>query len=677
MTTGASRQSYGDLFTALARERASLLPGLHLLQHHDGYVSSDGLLALSNHIRVPAVEVHAAASSYSELRFSRVPADLKRVCTGLACRLNGSDLLLAAALAAGEPCESVPCMFACGVAPLVMVGPAGTVHGRVPDWGSVEVSQLPSEDEARARLGQHALLVGGGSCGGAVGSRALVAALRRLAGPAVPVVEAGCDGACWAQPVVKVRDQRGDVRAIATRAGAADAAALISIFAGETEPADDDAVLTSYEAWIAATGQDRRLLGRCGTMDPGSIDEYRARGGYEALQTILSGMSTTELRALIAASGLLGRGGAYFPVARKWETAINSPGEVYLVVNLEEGEPGVFKDRHLCEGDPHAVVEGMLIAAHALRAPRIYVYINGEADRSAARIAAAIAAARGAGLVSDGLFIDILRGAGGYVCGEESVILNSIEGHRAVPRLRPPYPAESGLWGHPTVVNNAETLANLPLIVRHGSDWFRSAGTEQAPGTKLLCLAGALPRAGLIEVPFGTPLRVIVETIGGGTPGVTVALVMGGPSGGLVPDRLLDAPLRSGVVDPGGAILGAGGVTVVDGRMAPLEVVRHLTAYNAAESCGKCTPCREGTARTEAILARAGAGTAGQADTALLADLNETIRLASLCGLGQAAPNPVTSLLEHFPPAALQNTVEPEQAGPPATLARAEREPGQ
>lgn len=649
MTTAV--REYDALLGALPRERASLLPGLHLLQHHDGCISVEGMRALADRIRVPAVEVHAAASTYSELRFAPAPAGLRRICTGLACRLNGADALLRQERARGVPVEEVACFFNCGAAPVLEAGDPPAMLGRATP-GLHPPSSEQSEPQSRATSNgtgrRTALLVGGGSCGRALGAGAILAALRTAArGVALDVIETGCDGACWAQPLVRLRPANGTPVALALNATTEDATRLVAAGAAYGNRVAESA--EAHPAWQAS--QERRVLARCGLIDPASLAEYRAGGGYAAWERVRRVLSPETVLQLVTESGLLGRGGAYFPAARKWETAITSPGDVYLVVNLEEGEPGVYKDRHLCEGDPHAVLEGTLIAAYALRAPRVYLYINGQANLAALRIEQAIAQAAEAGLLPTGLQIEVLRGAGGYVCGEESVILNSIEGQRAVPRLRPPFPAESGLWGHPTVINNAETLASLPLIVRHGAGWFRAVGSEQAPGTKLLCLSGAVPRPGLVEVPFGTPLRRIVEEIAGAPAGRTVAIVTGGPSGGLIPERLLDQPLRPGALDEGGAILGAGGVTVLDDSLSLLEAVRHLTAYNAAESCGKCTPCREGTARTEALLALAATRPLQADEREQLAALNETIRLASLCGLGQAAPNPVTSLLRHWPEA--------------------------
>ncbi|HLZ72415.1 MAG TPA: NADH-ubiquinone oxidoreductase-F iron-sulfur binding region domain-containing protein [Dehalococcoidia bacterium] len=641
-------REFEGLLRSLPRERSFLLPGLHRLQHEQGYVSPEGMRALADRIRVPAVEVHAAAGTYNELRFAPPPPGLRRVCTGLACRLNGADALLRQERESGAPVEEVACFFNCGVAPVVEAGapPAMAGHAGVGSSAPSSDALHPQAISANGTTRRAALLVGGGSCGRALGAGAVLAALRDQArDTALDVIETGCDGACWAQPSVRLRLANGTTTLLALNATAADASPLVAT--GGALAGGMVAATAAHAQWLR--GQERRVLARCGAIDPESLAEYRAAGGYTAWERVRRVLSPQAVVQLVAESGLLGRGGAYFPAARKWETAIRAPGEVYLLVNLEEGEPGVYKDRHLCEGDPHAVLEGTLIAAHALRAARIYLYVNGQAELATRRLELAIARAHEAGLLPEGVPIEIRRGAGGYVCGEESVLLNSIEGQRAVPRLRPPFPAEAGLWGRPTVINNAETLASLPLIVRHGSAWFRGVGSEQAPGTKLLCLSGAVPRPGLVEVPFGTPLRQIVEDVAGAERGRTVALVTGGPSGGLIPEGLLDLPLRPGTLDEGGAILGAGGMTVVDETLTPLEVVRQLTAYNAAESCGKCTPCREGTQRTEALLAQAAGRELDATELAQLDALNETIRLASLCGLGQAAPNPVTSLIRHWP----------------------------
>ena len=395
----------------------------------------------------------------------------------------------------------------------------------------------------------------------------------------------------------------------------------------------------------ARAGEVRRLLARCGRIDPASIVDAIAVGAYEGLRAARA-MAPDAIVQLAEDAGLLGRGGAYFPVAAKWSGARAHPGPRYLVVNAEEGEPGVFKDRHLIEGDPHLLVEGIFIAARAIEAEAVYVYVNGEADVATERLSEAIEQARARGrLGDDAPQIEIRRGAGGYVCGEESVILSSIEGERAVPRLRPPFPVEAGLFGRPTVINNVESLCNLPGILRDGAAAFRAYGTPEHPGTKLVCLSGTVRDPGVYEVPFGTPVRHIIDVIGGGAAdGCTIrALLFGGPSGTLLPPALWDAPFAPGQLDASGASPGAGGIVAIDESMSIRDVVRHLSAYNASESCGKCTPCREGTVRMVELLDELPTDAATRLD-----ELSEAMVAASLCGLGQMAPLPYMSARKHF-----------------------------
>jgi NADH:ubiquinone oxidoreductase subunit F (NADH-binding) len=402
--------------------------------------------------------------------------------------------------------------------------------------------------------------------------------------------------------------------------------------------------------------ETRRSLRNCGAIDPESLDEALAAGAYSGFEKALA-MKPEEVVELVRASGLRGRGGAYFPTAIKWDSAREHPGPRYLVVNAEEGEPGVFKDRHLMEGDPHTLVEGVLIAAYAVGAEKAYIYINGQAQLSAWQVELAIKDAREAGLIGEDILgsgfsceVEIYRGAGGYVCGEESVILNSIEGERAVPRFRPPLPTEHGLFGRPTVINNVETLVNLPLILTEGVEWFRSVGTQDFPGTKLISLSGAVQRPGLYEVPMGTTIQSIIEECGGGAQeGHTITYaVVGGPSGGLMPASMLDVPIQGGMLHPSGPVLGAGGIVVLDERTPLSFVLRELTAYNKDESCGKCTPCREGTDRALALLNKAGDAPLSPEDRAELLELCDVMQTASLCGLGQMAPGPIRSALTLF-----------------------------
>ncbi len=468
----------------------------------------------------------------------------------------------------------------------------------------------------------------------------------------VVVVAAGCDGACFAATQVTVALAGGTARFFDRVGGDDDFSDIITAVDGgaptRVRPGDE------LEGFFAS--QHIALMEGIGTADPNSLDEYLAGDGYRGLADALS-MRPDAVIGLVLDAGLLGRGGAYFPAARKWQAARRvSSTRRHLVVNAEEGEPGVFKDRHLMEGNPHRIIEGALIAAYAAGAGNVVIYINAEANLSADRMALALAAADAAGLVGNDVMgsgfacaVTIRRGAGGYVCGEETTLLNTVEGRRREPRLRPPFPTDAGLYGEPTVINNAETLANLPPILRGGARRFASVGLNDARGTRLVSLSGAVRRPGLAEVPMGVTVRQVIDLVGGGVPeGRSLGFAaVGGPSSGLLPPSELDVPLRPGMLHDSGVVMGAGGITVFDDQASPAEVAARLSRYNAAESCGKCTPCREGTPRIAEALDRVAAGKAQAADVQDLRDLAEIVAAASLCGLGQMAGNPVTSLL-HF-----------------------------
>ncbi len=468
----------------------------------------------------------------------------------------------------------------------------------------------------------------------------------------VVVVAAGCDGACFAATQVVVELPDGRARFFDRVGEDVDLAEIVAAAKGgareRARPQDE------LEAFFAA--QHIALMESIGSVDPVSLDEYVANSGYLGLADALL-MCPEAVSALALEAGLLGRGGAYFPAARKWQAARRvDAARRHLVVNAEEGEPGVFKDRHLMEGNPHRIIEGALIAAYATGAGNVVIYINAEADLSADRMTAALAVAEAAGLVGDDVLgsgfacsVTVRRGAGGYVCGEETTLLNTVEGRRREPRLRPPFPTDAGLYGEPTVINNVETLANLPAILRGGVRRFASIGLNEARGTRLVSLGGAVRRPGLAEVPMGTTVRQVIDLVGGGVPeGRALGFAaVGGPSSGLLPASELDVPLRPGMLHASGVVMGAGGITVFDDRASPVQVAARLSRYNAAESCGKCTPCREGTPRIAEALERLAAGDPRHSDLQDLRDLAEIVGAASLCGLGQMAGNPVTSLL-HF-----------------------------
>ncbi len=404
--------------------------------------------------------------------------------------------------------------------------------------------------------------------------------------------------------------------------------------------------------------QMRITLRNCGIIDPENIDDYLSVRGYEALAKVLTEMKPTDVVAEVKKSGLRGRGGAGFPTGLKWEfTANQKSDEKYVICNADEGDPGAFMDRSAIEGDPHTVLEGMVIAGYAIGSRKGIIYIRAEYPLAIARLEKAIAAAREHGLLGDNILdsdfsfdIEIRLGAGAFVCGEETALIRSIEGARGMPRPRPPYPSVSGLFGKPTLINNVETWANIPVIVLDGGDWFNAIGTETSKGTKVFALAGKVRNTGLVEVPMGTTLRKIVYDIGGGIPNDKPfkAIQTGGPSGGCLPAEYLDTQIDYESLAKAGSIMGSGGMIVIDEDSCMVSLARFFIEFTQDESCGKCTPCREGTKRMLEILTRITKGNGKEGDIEKLQRLGRMIQKSSLCGLGQSAPNPILSTIKNF-----------------------------
>ncbi|MEB3170070.1 MAG: NADH-ubiquinone oxidoreductase-F iron-sulfur binding region domain-containing protein [Synechococcaceae cyanobacterium] len=389
------------------------------------------------------------------------------------------------------------------------------------------------------------------------------------------------------------------------------------------------------------------VLERCGLVNPECLDDALAQGAYTTLAACRQ-RPPAELLEEVVRSGLRGRGGAGYPSGRKWQTVAAQPGASKVVVcNADEGDPGAFMDRAVLEGDPHRLLEGMAIAAHAVGAAEGFIYVRAEYPLAIERLRRAIGEATARGLLA-GFPIQLRIGAGAYVCGEETALLHSIEGGRGTPRPRPPYPAVSGLWGLPTLINNVETLAAVPAILREGGDWYAAMGTAGSKGTKVFALSGALTHTGLIEVEMGTSLRTIVEVMGGGCPGGVKAVQTGGPSGGCVPAALLDTPVDYESLQELGSIMGSGGMVVIDAAMAMPELARYFMRFCVDESCGKCLPCRAGTVQLAQLLDRFVERRASPADLEQLELLCGMVKATSLCGLGQSAPNPVLSTLRFF-----------------------------
>lgn len=394
-----------------------------------------------------------------------------------------------------------------------------------------------------------------------------------------------------------------------------------------------------------------------GIIDPMSIDEYIARDGYFALAKALE-MKPEEVIDEIEKSGLRGRGGAGFPTGLKWKLARQQKSEIkYVVCNADEGDPGAFMDRSILEGDPHSVIEGMVISAYAIGAKKGYVYIRAEYPLAIERLKNALKQAKEYGFLGEAILgrdfnfdIEIRIGAGAFVCGEETALMASIEGKRGQPRVKPPYPVEKGLWGYPTVINNVETLANVPWIIRNGWKEFRKYGTEKSPGTKVFALAGKIKNTGLVEVPLGITLRELIFDIGGGIPNgkKLKAVQTGGPSGGVIPAEYLDTPVDYESLTELGTIMGSGGMIVLDEDDCMVDVAKFFLRFTVEESCGKCTPCREGTRVMLDILEKITRGEGTEEDIDMLEELAITIKESSLCGLGQTAPNPVLSTLRYF-----------------------------
>ncbi len=465
----------------------------------------------------------------------------------------------------------------------------------------------------------------------------------------VEVVGVGCMGLCSQGPLVQI-DPDGP---LFEKVAPEDAPSIVTVLQGGQATAK-----VGDPGHPFFTNQVQVVLENSGRINPERIESYIEAGGYQALHQVVREMQPLEVCDLITNSGLRGRGGAGYPTGLKWATVAKTEAErKYVVCNADEGDPGAFMDRSVLESDPHRVLEGMAIAAYAVGASQGYVYVRGEYPLAIGRLKTAIAQARRLGILGAGVFetrfdfrVDIRIGAGAFVCGEETALMRSIEGQRGTPRPRPPFPAARGLWGYPTLINNVETLANVPTIIRRGAEWFAGIGTEKSKGTKVFALAGKVTNTGLIEVPMGTPLRTIVEEMGGGVPdgGKVKAVQTGGPSGGCIPAEHLDTPVDYESLAQLGSIMGSGGMIVMDEADNMVDVARFFMEFCMDESCGKCIPCRAGTVQIHRLLTKLRAGEGTPEDIETLRELCEMVKQTSLCGLGQSAPNPVLSTLRYF-----------------------------
>ena len=487
----------------------------------------------------------------------------------------------------------------------------------------------------------------------------------------VRVIKTGCFGLCAKGPIVIIRPE--DTFYAMVKPSDCEEIIQKHIIDGEVVTRllckdIDGKKVQSLDELSFYKKQKRIALKNCGVINPEDIDEYIAFDGYKALEKVLKEMTPDEVIDVISKSGLRGRGGAGFPTGKKWEfTKASEADQKYVVCNADEGDPGAFMDRSILEGDPHSVLEAMMIAAYCIGANKGFIYVRAEYPIAVKRFQIAIDQAKEYGIVGKNIFgtgfdfdIEIRLGAGAFVCGEETALLESIEGKRGQPRVKPPYPAVAGLWGKPTLINNVETYANITRIILNGADWYSSIGTENSKGTKVFALGGNVNNIGLVEVPMGTTLREIVFDIGGGIPNGREfkAAQTGGPSGGCIPKQYLDTPIDYESLKEIGSMMGSGGMIIMDDTKCMVNLSKFYLEFTVSESCGKCTPCRVGTKRMLEILEKLCDGKGEEEDIAKLELLAQNIIKSSVCGLGQTAPNPVISTLKYFRDEFIEHAVD-------------------
>ena len=688
-------------------QRKGLIPILQAIQDHYRYLPAEALERISQISEITPADIAGVSTFYDQFRHTPVGEHMVHVCIGTACHVKGADRVLDSIrhhldIPDGDDTDvrrrftvqRVACMGCCTLAPVARIDDA--TYGHLTSE-SVEqmLADFAQRKAAGARRPKHVALapdgrdlgeirIGLGSCCQAGGSAEVQQALQDAlasSGAPVTVKRVGCVGMCHQTPLVEVVRPDGQATLYA-RVQAPDARRIVQRHfpargllrrIGSTASRFVENLLTD-ETWQPVTqlGIEVRdppvaaFLGpqvhvateHSGVMDPTDVDEYARRGGFEALRKCLTRMSPDQIIDQVTASGCRGRGGAGFPTGPKWKIVRNVAGDVkYIVCNGDEGDPGAFMDRMLLESYPYRIVEGVIIGAYAVGASEGYFYIRAEYPLAVTRIREALEHCRRMGLLGENILgtgfsldLKIMEGAGAFVCGEETALLASIEGNRGMPRLRPPFPAERGLWGKPTLVNNTETFAMIPWILRRGPRAFAGMGTENSKGAKVFALAGKIRRGGLIEVPMGVTLRQIVQDVGGGMAGGKKfkAVQVGGPSGGCVPERLADTQVDFEALASVGAMMGSGGLVVLDEDDCMVDIARYFLSFTQDQSCGKCTFCRVGTHHMLDILTRLTEGQAVAADLDKLADLARSVKQGSLCGLGKTAPNPVLSTLEYF-----------------------------
>lgn len=694
-----------SIVSGIGTEMRYLIPILQAVQAKYQYLPEDALRTISDVSDITLEHIMGVASFYSQFRLEPAGEHRVKVCVGTACHVKGSALVHDALRrelkldgdkhtdqAGRYTLEKVNCLGCCTLAPVVQID--HITYGHV---ASDKVGEIIRDFERHRPAGGKSgagpsggrqtdgeIRIGLGSCCVASGSdevRQAVEETVQQRGLNVSLKHVGCVGMCHQVPLVEIVPEHGE----ATLYAKVSADSVKSIVNRHFRPpgllrrlrnvlSDTIETIQSDEQWegIERYHLDVRekqvssFLGNQvpiatefrGVINPLDIGEYIRRGGFTALNNILRNSSPGELINTIKESGIRGRGGACFPTGEKWERVAGQKDPVkYVICNGDEGDPGAFMDRMLLESYPYRIIEGMLIAAFAVGAGQGYFYIRAEYPLAVSRIRQALQICRERGYLGNNILqsgfstdLHLFEGAGAFVCGEETALIASIEGHRGFPRLRPPYPAEQGLWGHPTLVNNAETYAQIAYIIRNGAGQYNAIGSVNCRGTKVFALAGKVARGGLIEVPMGISIRKIVEEIGGGVAGGRAfkAVQIGGPSGGCIPASLADTPVDMGSLAAAGAMIGSGGMVVLDDTDCMVDMAKYFLSFTQKESCGKCTFCRIGTRRMLDILERLCSGRGEAGDLERLEELAELTKKASLCGLGRTAPNPVLTTLRYF-----------------------------
>lgn len=665
---------------------------LHDIQNTVGYLPIDSLKIVCEKTGLPSSTVHGVATFYSQFRLKPAGKHRINVCIGTACHVKGASKITEAFRRVldisddhdtdADGCftvNEVACLGCCMLAPAVQIDQV--IYGPVEPGGVSEVLEdflktressssktniLSSSPVGKIRLCECSSCTAAGA--GEVKKELLT--LRQQRALPVAVESVGCTGESFHSPLLEItlpsgkevcygRISKESVRTVVDEcfppASPVQKATsilhnlLLRLYKNSSDSSKIVRFTRDVRSDTAFPLQKRLATEHAGRLNPLDLDAYRKSGGFEALQSVYELDSSYRIMEIIEASGLRGRGGAGFPTGKKWRTTADAPEtEKYLICNADEGDPGAFMDRMLLESFPFRVLEGILIAAHAVRAKTAFIYIRSEYPTALSRIQKAVATLREEKLLKPGINIEIKEGAGAFVCGEETALIAALHGQRGMPRFRPPYPSESGFHGKPTLINNAETFSLVPWIIRNGANAFRAIGSEGGYGSKSFALAGKIRQGGLVEVPMGISVRDVVQTLGGGTETEFKAVQIGGPSGGCLPASLAHLPINYDSLSEHGAVMGSGGMVVLDERDCMVDIARYFLSFTQLESCGKCTFCRIGTKRMLEILENITTGKGRTGDIEKLVELAELIHKGSLCGLGKTAPNPVLSTIRWF-----------------------------